>query len=419
MEPLMPSRRAFLRWSGLAGLGWLTPISQLLTQQAEANRREPAQSIILLWLAGGPSQLETFDPHPGTIVAGGTRGIDTSVRGVQLAEGFDRLAEQMESVSLIRSLVSKEGDHERGTYLMKTGYRPDPTVVYPAVGAICCHALPSGNTDIPRHISILPGPWPGRGGYLGEDYDAFKTYDPAHGVPDVTPHVAAERDGQRGRDLDIVEAAFARGRRERVESTRHRATVTRARTLMLSEQLQAFEVNREPAALRAAYGETPFGRACLAARRLTEVGIRCVEVTLSGWDSHVDNHTIQRRLVAELDPALSTLLHDLRDRDRLRRTVVLCAGEFGRTPRLNRLAGRDHWTNGFSLAIAGGGIRGGQVLGATDPEATRDPQQPVAVGDVHATVLSAVGIDPTKAMTTPIGRTVRLAEGQPLRALLS
>jgi hypothetical protein len=414
MEPLTFDRHDFLRWIGLA---WLTPIGHLLAQQAE-RQREPAQSIILLWLDGGPSQLETFDPHPGNAIAGDTRAIDTAVRGVRLAEGFDLLAEQMESVALIRSMVSREGDHERGTYLMKTGYRPDPTVVHPSIGAICCHELPQGNTEIPRHISILPGNWPSRGGFLGDDYDAFKTGDPAQRVPDVTPRVAAGRDRERARDLDVVERAFAQGRLARAEATRHMATVARARTMMSSEQLRAFEIEREPARLRSAYGDTPFGRGCLAARRLLEVGVRCVEVTLSGWDSHADNHAIHGRLVATLDPAFGTLIRDLRERDLLRKTVVICAGEFGRTPRLNRLAGRDHWTNGFSLALAGGGIRGGRVLGATDPEGTRDPQQPVSVGEVHATVLSAVGIDPAKVLSTPIGRTVRLSEGQPLRTLL-
>src|SRR4051794_22473950 len=162
---LLPDRRQVLKLGSLAGLSWLTPVGHLLAAQAERGRT-PAQSIILLWLAGGPSQLETFDPHPGTAIAGGTRAIPTAVRGVQLAQGFERLAEVMPVVSLVRSLVSKEGHHERGTYLMKTGSRPDPTVEHPSIGAICCHELPVGPAEIPRHVSILPGRWPGRGGFL-------------------------------------------------------------------------------------------------------------------------------------------------------------------------------------------------------------------------------------------------------------
>jgi hypothetical protein len=372
--------------------------------------------VILLWLGGGPSQLETFDPHPGTDIAGDTEAIATAARGVQLAQGFEQLAEQMASVALVRSVMSKEGDHERGTYLMKTGFRPDPTVIQPSIGAICCHELPAGKTDIPRHISILPNQWPGRGGFLGDEYDAFKCHDPADKIPDVRSQVTPARDQLRVSDLDMVEKAFGRGRNNRVEATLHRATVNSARTMMTSEQLQAFEVEREPLALRKAYGDTPFGRGCLAARRLIEVGVRCVEVTLDGWDTHTNNHTLTRKRVEILDPAFAALLRDLKERALLERTVVVCMGEFGRTPKINPLGGRDHWPNGFSLALAGGGIRG-TVLGETDPEGVKEPTNPVTVGDVHATVLDAVGIEYGKVMTTPIGRTVKLSEGKPIAAL--
>jgi len=267
---VFPGRRNFLALAGMAGLSWLTPIGHLLASQPESvssrQGRRPAQSLILVWLAGGPSQLETFDPHPNTKAAGGTQAIATAVKGVQLAQGYERLAEVMGSVSLVRSLVGKEGDHERGTYLMKNGYRPDPTVEHPSIGAICCHELPSGGAGIPRHISILPGQWPSRGGFLGGEYDAFKTGDPLRPLPDVTSHVSPDRDQQRRRDLEVVERAFERGRRSRVAATLHRETVERARVMMTSDQLQAFDVKREPAAVRNAYGDTPFGRACLAAR---------------------------------------------------------------------------------------------------------------------------------------------------------
>ena len=163
-------RRDFLRLAGLCGAAWMTPISHLLARAAEApaERHKPAQSIIMLWLQGGPSQLETFDPHPDTKIAAGTGAIRTAVKDVQLAAGLDHTADEMGSIALIRSMVSKEGDHERGTYTMKTGFRPDPTVIHPSIGAICCHELPVAGVDIPRHVSILPGQWPARGGYLGE-----------------------------------------------------------------------------------------------------------------------------------------------------------------------------------------------------------------------------------------------------------
>jgi hypothetical protein len=325
----------------------------------------------------------------------------------------------MGSVALIRSMVSKEGDHERGTYLMKTGYRPDPTVEHPSIGAICCHELPVGRTDIPRHISILTGRWPSRGGFLGGEYDAFQIDDPKGKLPDVISPVPAPRDSARVGDLEVVERAFARGRRDRIDATLHRETLARARVMMTSEQLKAFDVSQEPAGVLAEYGDTPFGRGCLAARRLIEVGVRCVEVTLSGWDTHVNNHEIHKARARELDPAFAALLRDLARRQQLDRTVVLCCGEFGRTPKVNPFGGRDHWPGGFSLAMAGGGLRGGVAIGQTDPEASQDPIRPTTIEDVHATVLRALGLDPAKENTAPTtGRPIKLSGGQPIRELL-
>jgi uncharacterized protein (DUF1501 family) len=419
MEPLtLPGRRTFLRAAGLAGMSWLTPVSHLLAARAERTR-EPARSIILVWLAGGPSQLETFDPKPGTAIAAGSKARDTAVKGVRLAEGFEQLADLMSQIALVRSVVSKEGDHERGTYLLKTGFRPEPTVEHPSIGAICCHELPSGGTGIPRHVSILPAQWPARGGYLGGEFDAFQVGDPAGKLPDVTPFVDDGRDAARVRDLDVVERAFARGRSRRVEATLHRETVRRARVMMTSEQLKAFDVTAEPQAVRDEYGATSLGRACLAARRLTEVGVRCVEVNFGGWDTHVNNHEQHRDRVKELDPALSALLRDLKRRDLLDKTVVLCGGEFGRTPKVNPLGGRDHWPNGFSMALAGGGIVGGRIVGETDPEGKKDPTEPVSVADIHATLLTAVGIDPRKENIAPVtGRPIRFSEGKVIAGLV-
>ena len=418
MEPL--SRRGFLRAAGLAGAAWLTPVSHLLARAAEAPGapRDHAQSIIVLWLAGGPSQLETFDPHPDTRIAAGSGAVDTAIKGVQLAPGLGRTAEEMASISLIRSMVSKEGDHERGTYAMKTGFRPDPTVVHPSVGAIICHELPAAGADIPRHISILPGQWPARGGFLGDQYDAFRTGDPANPVPDTVSLVKPDRGAERLQDLDVVEGAFAAGRRKRAEATLHRDAVAGALKMMSSDQLKAFDVSKESAKLRQAYGDTPFGRGCLAARRLTEVGVRCVEVTLDGWDTHANNHATVANLLKTLDPAYSALIRDLRERGQLERTVVLLAGEFGRTPAMNPAGGRDHWPTGFSVALAGGGVKGGVVVGATDPEGKPEPADPVTVPNLTATLLKAAGVDPAKLSQTPIGRTVKFSEGTPVAALL-
>jgi uncharacterized protein (DUF1501 family) len=410
-------RRSFLR---MAGLAWLTPLATQLARAAErADPKAPAKSVIVLWMQGGPSQLETFDPHPGTDIAAGTTAIDTAVKGVQLAAGYERLADRMADVALVRSMVSKEGDHERGTYTLKTGFRPDPTVVHPSLGAILCHELPAGGTDIPRHVSILPSQWPARGGHLGDRYNAFLTDDPAGPVPDTQSFLPSARDAARLESLDVVEGAFARGRGGRAAATGHRQAVANARRMMTSEQLAAFDVSREPLVVRRKYGDTPFGRGCLAARRLTEVGVRCVEVTLAGWDTHVNNHEGCRTQAAILDPAFAALLDDLRERKLLDSTLVLCAGEFGRTPKVNPTGGRDHWPTGFSVALAGGGIRGGAVVGATDPGGRADPADPVTVADLHATVLTAAGVDPHTLLQTPIGRTVKYSEGRTVAKLLA
>ncbi len=418
MEPL--NRRGFLRSAGLsAAATWLTPIGHLLARDAERKKDGPATSVIVLWMDGGPSQLETFDPHPGTSIGGDATAIKTAAKGIEIASGFGRLAEEMGDVAVIRSIVSKEGDHERGAYTMKTGFRPDPTVIHPAIGAIVCHELPAAGTDIPRHVSILPGAWPTRGGYLGDRFDAFRMDDPAGPVPDTQSFLPKERDEQRLKNLDVVEGAFARGRARRVESTGHRATVANARTMMSSEQLKAFDVSKETAAVRKSYGETPFGRGCLAARRLIEVGVRCVEVTLSGWDTHVNNQGLVADRLKILDPAFAALVKDLRERKLLDKTLVLWAGEFGRTPKINPAGGRDHWPTGFSVALAGGGVRGGALVGSTDPTGSDKPTDPVTVADLHATVLSAVGIEFAKVNQTPIGRTVKFSEGRPVEGVLA
>ena len=417
-QPVRLDRRGALKLAALGGVSWLTPVAELLARDAEQKPAgEPAQSIILLWLAGGPSQLETFDPQPGKMIAGGTTAIRTSVPGIQLAKGYERLAEKMEHVALVRSLVSKEGDHERGTYIVKTGYQPNPTVVHPSIGAICCHQLPVGTTEIPRHVSILETQWPSVGGLLGKQYDAFKCDDPAEKVPDISARVADERLKHRLSDLNVVESAFARGRVKTAAATLHRETVANARSMMTSQQLAAFDVAREPEALRASYGDTPFGRGCLAARRLIEVGVRCVEVNLGGWDSHINNHEIHGRLAPTLDAALSALLADLIARDLLRKTVIICGGEFGRTPQINRLDGRDHWPHGFTMLLAGGGLRGGVALGETDPEGGRSVKDPYNVPDLHATVLTALGLDPAHEELAPIGRPIKLSEGKPIGQL--
>ena len=406
-------RRSFLAASAM---GWLTPLGTALARAAEKSKSSE-KSVIVLWLGGGPSQLETFDPKPGTAIAAGSKAIGTAAKGVQLGAGLEQLADQMGHVALVRSLWSKEGDHERGTYALKTGFRPDPTVTHPSLGAVVCHALPCTGVEIPRHVSILPNEWPARGGSLGPEYDAFKIFDPAEKVPDTVPQVSADRFRQRFDDLAVVEGAFAAGRGKRVDSTGHADAMARAKRMMSSDQLKAFDVSLEPSAVRKEYGDTPFGRGCLAARRLTEAGVRCVEVTLAGWDTHANNHDLTTQLKATLDPAFAALLRDLHRRDRLKDTVVLCLGEFGRTPQLNALGGRDHWPHNFTAALAGCGVVGGRVVGESDPDGGKEPKDKRPSADLHATVLKALGIDHEKRQVGPLGRSFPRSEGTPIEAL--
>jgi hypothetical protein len=408
----------------------MSSLARRLALADEQGVTDPARpkSVILLWLEGGPSQLETFDPHPGGKYGGETKAIDTSVRGIQIADLLPQTAEQMHLASLVRSVTSKEGDHERAVYNVKTGYRPDPTLTHPSIGAVLCHADDAG-ADIPRHISIVPNNSPGRGGYLGAAYDAFKINDPAGPVPDIRRPIEKARYDQRISDLtNIVEKQFRKGRLAEMEKSRtlHQTATAAALRMMSSDQLDAFDVSEEPKDVLDSFGDSAFGRGCLAASRLIEVGARCVEVTLGGWDSHAANHSLQSSGCEKLDPALASLLKRLEERDMLDSTLVVCGGEFGRTPTINPGGGRDHWPHGFSTLLAGCGIRRGVVHGATAANPKLDREKPmddlsdvVTVADIHATILSVLGVEYDEELETPIGRPIKRSEGTPIDSIVA
>lgn len=416
MEPLNITRRSVLQLASGLGLSFVLP--GLEPRAADARGKERFRSLIIVWLAGGASQLETWDPHPGTKIGGDTKAISTKIPGLEIAELFPRVAEHIHALNVIRSLTSKEGDHERGTYLLKTGYRPDPTLVHPSLGAILAHELPDAGVEIPRHVSIRFSQWPGRGGFLGNEYDAFKIDDPGRTLHNMTMYAGEDRKDRRLQNLDVVEKAFRAGRPQ-ADTTLHRDTVNRALRMMTSEQLRAFKIDDEPAEIKAAYGDTPFGRGCLVARRLVEVGVRAVEVNLMGFDSHQKNYEAHKSNAAILDPALGSLIHDLQQRDLLASTVLLCIGEFGRTPNINKLDGRDHWPHGFSCLVGGGGLHSGLVIGETDPTGQKkDPTDPIEVADLYATILKTLGVTFNKEMQTPIGRPMMLNSGKPIARLV-
>ncbi len=412
------SRRKVL---GAAALPWLTPIADSLAVAAEQDASRCPKSVILLWMQGGMSQLESFDPHPGAAIAYGGRAIKTSLPGVQFSASLEQTAEWMHECSVVRSLVSQEGDHSRATYQVKTGHRLFPGIEHPSMGAIVCHQLPDPQIDIPTHISIISGDHAGRGGYLGAKYDAFRMGDPQWPVPDLSARVSPRREQSRYEALSILEESFAQGRLADLDAqrTQHISNTQRARQMMTSEQLAAFDVSAVPLSVKAPFGDHAFGRSCLAAVQLIESGVRCVEVTLGGWDTHINNQENQRKRTDILDPALASLIGELRARDRYDDTIVICATEFGRTPLHNNADGRDHWPHGFSALLGGGGIAKGRVIGQTDPAGEKkQPIQPVTVEDLHATVYSALSIDPEHHLDTPIGRPVPISEGRVVKQLL-
>ena len=427
-------RQALQIASATAGGFWMTRLAEKLSVAAERSKSDRPKSLLVLWCQGGPSQLETFDPHPGTRIGGEVAAIDSSIAGVQLAETMPALAEQMNRVCLIRSMISREGDHERATSYLKTGWRPDPTVIHPSIGSILCYASPS-NLEIPRHVSILSSQWPSRGGYLGPAWDAFKSQDPKDPIPHLTATSSADRQDRRQGLLEIMEDEFQEGRIAGLDQNRtlHRTATQRAVKMMSSQQLAAFDVKQESQSLRLSFGDSPFGRGCLAAVRLLETGVRCVEVELNGWDSHINNHQLQSANASILDAALAATLKELVERELFEDTIVMCGGEFGRTPRINSASGRDHWPHGFSMMLAGGRLRRGYVHGSTNSNPSDEllransvdsaglaqlVQDPVGVEDLHATVLTALGVDPTDQRVTPIGRPLAWSEGQAISQLL-
>jgi len=416
-QPLF-DRRDLLKW--VTGMGMSVAFPALGARSASLRGAERPRSLITLWLAGGPSQLETWDPHPGTKIGGPTKAIRTSMPGVRIADSFPRLADQMHHLSLIRSLVSKEGDHDRATYLVKTGFRPDPSLRHPSVGAIVAHALPHERLEIPPVISLGYDHHLSRGGFLGGRFDALRVRQPGSSERDMKAWLSEPRQQRRLSNLAVVAHTFTRGRKVVVDRTMHQHNLTAALRMMTSDQLKAFRLDDESDSIRAAYGDSNFGRGCLVARRLIEQGVRSVEVTLQNFDAHDQNFSQHSELATVLDPAFAALLQDLADRDLLASTIVLCLGEFGRTPRINGADGRDHWPRGFSCLVGGGDLRKGVLLGETDPAGEREtPQDPIPVPDLYATVLKGLGIDPSYQVDTPIGRPICYSDGTPIDRLLN
>jgi hypothetical protein len=422
------SRRAWLRLTtfgavGASMSGWLESLAQDAAKNPQRKR-----SCILLWMSGGPSQMDTFDLKPGHVNGGEFKEIATNVAGIKISEHLTGLAKHTDRMAIIRSMSTKEGDHGRATYLMRTGYLPLGSIQFPAFGSLVSKELGSDDSDLPNFVSIAPqrflSPGAFDAGFLGPQYsplivgdgNAFfqgpNGYEQALKVQDLQPPSEISRaqadariDLMRGLAGDFVSS------RPGIAPLSHQAAYTRALRLMRSQAARAFDLNTEPARIRDRYGRNLFGQGCLLARRLVERGVPFVEVTLDGWDTHQDNFNQVKRLSQTLDPAWATLMSDLQDRGLLDSTLIVWMGEFGRTPKIDKgRVGRDHFPNAFSTVLAGGGIKGGQVIGKTSPDGMRVENRPVPITDFLATVCQALGIDHTKQNPSNVGRPIRIVD---------
>ncbi len=440
------SRRQLLKASGLSLLGvsasgWWPAFANAVAADPARRRR-----CILLWMTGGPSQTDTFDMKPGHENGGEFKEVETVVPGLRFSEHLPKLAAQADKLAIVRSLTTKEGDHGRGTFLVRTGHAPGGPLRYPPIGASLAKALGSDEEAVPAYVSVSPyrafnqaafAP-----GFLGPKHapltvGATDVYQPQPAnntddyaqlqVDDLHPPEGASDEQVAGR-LELwntLEQNFLKDHASAAPLA-HDTVYRRAQRLMHSAAAKAFDLEDEPARVRDAYGRGRFGQGCLMARRLIEQGVSCVEVSLGtfgggslGWDTHQNNFNAVKSLSAELDAGWGTLMTELGQRGLLEDTTIIWLGEFGRTPKINRAGGRDHFPNAWSCVLAGGGIQGGQAYGRTSADGMEVADNRANIGDVLATLCQAVGVDPRIQNESELGRPIRIAEGRAIEDLLA
>ncbi len=436
----MWTRRDWLRMAAgvsfCSASGWIEAL-------AADTRRHPQRkrSCILLWMPGGPSQLDTFDPKPGHANGGPFKAIATSAPGVQISEHLPKLARHMDRAAVVRSMFTKEGDHNRATTLMRTGYLPQGPIRYPSFGSLFSKELMEPASEMPAFVSIAPSNFFATGpGFLGPQFapmvvgngrDAGTAVQPTPqqmsqmSQPEFGPPLRVENlDSPAGVTTTHAEARLGLlkdldrdflAQRPGVPVTSHLSAYERAVRLMRAKGSEAFDLDEEPRELRLKYGRNQFGQGCLLARRLIERGVPFVEVSLSNgqpaaWDTHIDNFKAIAGLSESLDAGWSALVEDLRDRGMLETTLIVWMGEFGRTPKINPNNGRDHFPLAWSTVLMGGGIRGGQTVGKTAADGMSVVERPVGVGDFLATICGGLGIDPSKQNVSNVGRPIRIVD---------
>ncbi len=438
------SRRDFIK-VGSAGLLGMT-LPQLLQYEAQAQNNAQnrttrrAQSVIMVWLAGGPATIDMWDLRPNAPegIRGEFREIPTSAPGINICEHLPQMARVMDRTTVVRSLAHTIPSHGPATVFMTTGNRPTPAIQYPAMGSLVTRLMPAA-AGVPPYVTFteLRNGSAGQAGYLGTAYNPFivegnPNTPQARNAP---PTAAALR--VRGITLPTNFTLDQLENRDRLLRTfdetfqdvdRNADLVggldafhQQALEILRSDKTRnAFALDREPESLRQRYGTTPFGQGALAARRLIEAGVRFTTVSLGGWDTHGQTFNAHRtRLLPQLDQVLSALIQDLSDRGMLENTIVYCAGEFGRTPRINGNAGRDHWARSMAVVLAGGGFRRGYAHGTTDTSGMAPATEPCTPDDVCSTIFNQLGLDPHQELNTPTGRPITLfREGRVIPRLI-
>ncbi len=418
------SRRDWLRLSaaGISGCsvsGWLGKLAT--ASEADAQRR---RACILLWMDGGPSQMDTFDLKPGHANGGPFRETATSVPGIRISEHLPQLARHMDRLALVRSMSSKEGDHRLAAFYAHAGYPPRGPISYPTLGALVAREAGTEGADLPAFVSIAPYRVSNSSsrspGFLGPRFAPLIVGENL-GVQNLTPHAGAGGEHLAAR-LHLVEQMQQEfvADHPSAAARSHQTAYERAARLMRTSAARALDLDQEPARLRDAYGRNKFGQGCLLARRLVEHGVPFVEVALGG-DTHSNNFERVRELSQVLDAGWATLVDDLRKRGLLDSTLLVWMGEFGRTPTINGEQGRDHFPSAWTAVLGGGGIKGGQVLGKTSAGGVAVEQRPVSVPDLLATICLALGIDPKKSNLSNVGRPISLVDkaAKPLEDLVT
>ena len=402
--------------AGAAALGFPRILHSAMPELAAKQKH-----ILVIWMAGGVSQLESWDPKPKTDTGGPFRAIPTSVPGLHISELLPYTAKQMHHLSVVRSINTKENDHGKGAYCMTTGRRKEPVADYPHLGAVGAKLLTPDDSPLPGHIHVSAG---GTGAvrddaaFLGPKFASITLGDGNPPRNTALPEgVTAEQDVRRNTFRSRVNDHFAR-RRRTAESDAFLSSFDQAQRLM--ERRDAFDVSLEPAAARERYGTSEFGRHCLLARRLIEQGVSCVQVTHSNYDTHHENFDFHIEQLGEFDQSFATLVEDLVERGLWDSTLLVVMSEFGRTPRINNRFGRDHWGTAWSVALGGCGIQGGAVIGKTNKNGTEVADRQVDHGHLFHTYLQAVGVDSTSKFDAA-GRQIPMADpaAEPITELLA